>query len=161
MKEILLALASGHGARHDGARKSWAVSLAPAQNARVPLPRMIVYDSDLKALAKIIGEQLGLEIKLSDGLLHIGNMVLPRTVEQVSDLPLDNGIRALQNGCTKLEKLRIHLRSGGLTDMQDLQIPPSLLAYYLVADRRKDFPDSVTPIYSYIDSETDSELALG
>nr|GEU71837.1 hypothetical protein [Tanacetum cinerariifolium] len=202
-------------------------------------------------------------------------MVLPRTVEQVRDLPLDNGIRALQNGCTKLEKLRIHLRSGGLTDVglghigkysqnlrylflgfcgesdaelskgcQKLQmleingcvfselamagfminvtslrhlwiedyhafkngidittmshalenghdvmemallywnmelithdkyfpdvpghssqkIPPSLLAYYSLADRRKDFPDSVIPIYSYIYSETDSELALG
>nr|GEW69182.1 hypothetical protein [Tanacetum cinerariifolium] len=41
------------------------------------------------------------------------------------------------------------------------KIPPSLLAYYLLGDRRKDFPDSVIPIYSSIDSETDPELALG
>ncbi|GKC76818.1 coronatine-insensitive protein 1-like protein, partial [Tanacetum coccineum] len=32
-------------------------------------------------------------------------------------LPLDNGIRALLNGCTKLEKLSIHLLPGGLTDL--------------------------------------------
>ncbi|GJS81266.1 coronatine-insensitive protein 1-like protein [Tanacetum coccineum] len=43
-------------------------------------------------------------------------LILDHKVEPVSDLPLDNGIRALL-GCTKLEKLGIHLRAGGLTDV--------------------------------------------
>ncbi|GJX64730.1 coronatine-insensitive protein 1 [Tanacetum coccineum] len=45
------------------------------------------------------------------GLLH--------KVEEVSEVPLDNGVRALLTGCTKLLKLGIHLRSGmrGLTDV--------------------------------------------
>nr|GEY56914.1 hypothetical protein [Tanacetum cinerariifolium] len=34
-----------------------------------------------------------------------------------TDLPLDNGIRALLMGCTKLEMLHISLYPGGLTDM--------------------------------------------
>ncbi|PWA95932.1 hypothetical protein CTI12_AA044690 [Artemisia annua] len=40
-------------------------------------------------------------------------------VEEVSELPLDNGVRALLTGCTKLVKLAIDLRSGtrGLTDV--------------------------------------------
>ncbi|PWA34900.1 hypothetical protein CTI12_AA614740 [Artemisia annua] len=38
-------------------------------------------------------------------------------VDGIKDLPLDNGIRALLNGCNKLEKLDIRLCSGGLTDI--------------------------------------------
>ncbi|GJX30555.1 coronatine-insensitive protein 1-like protein [Tanacetum coccineum] len=171
-------------------------------------------------------------------------------VEEVSELPLDSGVRALLTGCTKLVKLGIHLRSGtrGLTDvgwgylgkyglnliymnlgfcrdsdagllelskwclkLQKLEIrgcafsqqalatfvlnvtslrylwvhdyqafknghdifamvrpfwkmelikyksnvaaqqqPPSLLAYYSVAEQRKDIPDSVIPLYPYV-----------
>lgn len=177
------------------------------------------------------------------GLLH--------KVEEVSELPLDNGVRALLTGCTKLVKLGIHLRRGtrGLTDvgwgyigkygknliymnlgfcrdsdagllelskwcpkLQKLEIrgcafsqqalatfvlnvtslrylwvhdyqafinghdifamvrpfwkmelikyksnvaaqqrPPSLLAYYSVAEQRKDIPDSVVPLYPYVE----------
>ncbi|GJW23976.1 hypothetical protein Tco_0037787 [Tanacetum coccineum] len=35
----------------------------------------------------------------------------------ITDLPLDNGIRAMLNGCRKLERLDIRLCPGGLTDM--------------------------------------------
>ncbi|PWA98121.1 hypothetical protein CTI12_AA019230 [Artemisia annua] len=38
-------------------------------------------------------------------------------VDGITDLPLDNGIRALLNGCNKLEKLDIRLCPGGLTDI--------------------------------------------
>ncbi|PWA56109.1 hypothetical protein CTI12_AA422170 [Artemisia annua] len=34
-----------------------------------------------------------------------------------TDLPLDNGVRAMLNGCNKLERLDIRLCPGGLTDM--------------------------------------------
>ncbi|GKA10137.1 hypothetical protein Tco_0689570 [Tanacetum coccineum] len=34
-----------------------------------------------------------------------------------TDLPLDNGIRAMLNGCSKLERLDIRLCRGGLTDL--------------------------------------------
>ncbi|PWA83582.1 hypothetical protein CTI12_AA165930 [Artemisia annua] len=172
--------------------------------------------------------------------------------EEVSELPLDNGVRALLTGCTKLVKLGIHLRSGtrGLTDvgwgyigkyglnlvdmdlgfcrdtdagllelskgcpkLQKLEMsgcdfsqqalanfvlnvtslrylwvqdyyafknghdifamvrpfwkmelikyksdvaqqkPPSLLAYYSVAEQRKDIPDNVIPLYPYVQFE--------
>ncbi|PWA56110.1 hypothetical protein CTI12_AA422180 [Artemisia annua] len=35
----------------------------------------------------------------------------------ITDLPLDSGIRALLNGCSKLESLNINLCPGGLTDI--------------------------------------------
>nr|GEY68287.1 RNA-directed DNA polymerase, eukaryota [Tanacetum cinerariifolium] len=67
---------------------------------------MIIYDSDLKGLAKIIGEQLGLEIKLCtrfsrDGLLHIGKYAVnlvefggaPYIVEEFGGAPyIDEGL---------------------------------------------------------------------
>ncbi|PWA53235.1 hypothetical protein CTI12_AA446990 [Artemisia annua] len=174
-------------------------------------------------------------------------------VEEVCELPLDNGVRALLTGCTKLVKLGIDLRSGtrGLTDVgwgnigkygqnvvdmnlgfcrdtdaglqelskgcpklqklkmsgcdfsqqalanfvlnvtslrylwvqdyyafenghdifamvrpfwkmelikyqsnvADQQKPPSLLAYYSVAEQRKDIPDNVIPLYPYVQFE--------
>ncbi|GKB70981.1 nucleosome assembly protein 1,4 [Tanacetum coccineum] len=47
------------------------------------------------------------------GELH---MILVNKIGRI-DLPLDNGIRAMLNGCSKLERLHIRLCRGGLTDM--------------------------------------------
>ncbi|KAK4277872.1 hypothetical protein QN277_015800 [Acacia crassicarpa] len=35
----------------------------------------------------------------------------------ITDLPLDNGVRALLRGCDKLRRFALYLRSGGLTDV--------------------------------------------
>ncbi|GKC75863.1 coronatine-insensitive protein 1-like protein, partial [Tanacetum coccineum] len=159
--------------------------------------------------------------KLSDFYLSLFHKV-----GEVSELPLDKGVRALLSGCTKLVNLGINLRSGtrGLSDVgwgyigkygqnlvdmslgfcrdtdagllelskgcpklqkylwvQDYhafknghdifamvrpfwkmelikyksnvaaqQKPPSLLAYYSVAEQRKDIPDNVIPLYPHV-----------
>ncbi|GKC31874.1 coronatine-insensitive protein 1-like protein [Tanacetum coccineum] len=49
--------------------------------------------------------------------LYDFSLVLRQEGEQLSDLPLDVGVRALLKGCTKLVKLGIHLRTGGITDV--------------------------------------------
>ena len=49
--------------------------------------------------------------------LYDFSLVLRQEGEQLSDLPLDIGVCALLKGCTKLVKLAIHLRTGGLTDV--------------------------------------------
>ncbi|PWA52567.1 hypothetical protein CTI12_AA454130 [Artemisia annua] len=67
----------------------------------------------IKDVRNVVLEFIGTSLK---NLLDFG-MVLHNKEEYVSDLPLDNGIRALLKGCTKLEKLSIHLRLGGLTDL--------------------------------------------
>ncbi|KAL6123607.1 hypothetical protein ACLB2K_076128 [Fragaria x ananassa] len=43
-------------------------------------------------------------------------LVLLDREEIVSDLPLDNGVRALLRGCQKLRRFALYLRPGGLTD---------------------------------------------
>eukprot|EP01018_Ginkgo_biloba_P012305 Gb_07237 [translate_table: standard] len=43
-------------------------------------------------------------------------LVLLDKQEQVTDLPLDNGVRALLRGCQKLNRFACYLRPGGLTD---------------------------------------------
>nr|AHY19994.1 coronatine-insensitive protein 1 [Gladiolus hybrid cultivar] len=44
-------------------------------------------------------------------------LVLLERQERISELPLDNGVRALLQGCTKLRRFALYLRPGGLTDV--------------------------------------------
>lgn len=44
-------------------------------------------------------------------------LVLLDREERITDLPLDNGVRALLSGCTKLQRFALYLRQGGLTDV--------------------------------------------
>ena len=43
-------------------------------------------------------------------------LVLLDREETITDLPLDNGVRALLRGCDKLRRFALYLRPGGLTD---------------------------------------------
>ncbi|XP_020571198.1 coronatine-insensitive protein homolog 1b [Phalaenopsis equestris] len=43
-------------------------------------------------------------------------LVLLEREERITELPLDNGVRALLRGCTKLRRFALYLRPGGLTD---------------------------------------------
>ncbi|VVA12590.1 PREDICTED: coronatine-insensitive [Prunus dulcis] len=44
-------------------------------------------------------------------------LVLLDREETITDLPLDNGVRALLRGCDKLRRFALYLRAGGLTDL--------------------------------------------
>ncbi|XVF40742.1 hypothetical protein PTKIN_Ptkin01aG0139300 [Pterospermum kingtungense] len=44
-------------------------------------------------------------------------LVLLDQVERITELPLDNGVRALLRGCEKLKRFALYLRPGGLTDV--------------------------------------------
>ncbi|WVZ68135.1 hypothetical protein U9M48_017116 [Paspalum notatum var. saurae] len=44
-------------------------------------------------------------------------LVLLDKQNQITDLPLDNGVRALLRNCTKLRRFAIYLRPGGLSDV--------------------------------------------
>ncbi|PKU68880.1 coronatine-insensitive protein homolog 1a-like [Dendrobium catenatum] len=44
-------------------------------------------------------------------------LVLLEREEIITELPLDNGVRALLRGCTKLRRFALYLRPGGLTDI--------------------------------------------
>lgn len=44
-------------------------------------------------------------------------LVLLEREERITDLPLDNGVRALLRGCDKLRRFALYLRPGGLTDV--------------------------------------------
>ncbi|KAJ4819624.1 Coronatine-insensitive protein 1 [Rhynchospora pubera] len=44
-------------------------------------------------------------------------IVLLDSEENITDLPLDNGVRALLRGCTKLGRFAFYLRPGGLSDV--------------------------------------------
>lgn len=58
-------------------------------------------------------EYIGTHLKnLSDFRL-----VLLDREETIADLPLDNGVRALLQGCHKLRRFALYLRPGGLTDV--------------------------------------------
>ncbi|PWA35789.1 hypothetical protein CTI12_AA606180 [Artemisia annua] len=57
-------------------------------------------------------ECIGTHLKnLGDLFLILGKQ------DGITDLPLDNGVRGMLNGCNKLERLDIRLCPGGLTDM--------------------------------------------
>ncbi|KAF9674638.1 hypothetical protein SADUNF_Sadunf10G0147700 [Salix dunnii] len=44
-------------------------------------------------------------------------LVLLEQEDMITDLPLDNGVRALLRGCEKLQRFGLYLRPGGLTDV--------------------------------------------
>ncbi|XP_043699304.1 coronatine-insensitive protein 1-like [Telopea speciosissima] len=44
-------------------------------------------------------------------------LVLLEHAERITDLPLDNGVRALLRGCEKLRRFALYLRAGGLTNV--------------------------------------------
>lgn len=73
------------------------------------LEYLAVYVSDISnASLEHIGTHLK---KLCDFRL-----VLLDREEKITDLPLDNGVRALLRGCEKLKRFALYLRRGGLTD---------------------------------------------
>ncbi|KVI08271.1 coronatine-insensitive protein 1-like isoform X1 [Cynara cardunculus var. scolymus] len=49
--------------------------------------------------------------------LYDFRMILLDKEERITELPLDNGVQALLCGCSRLERLGIYLRPGGLTDV--------------------------------------------
>ncbi|XBI30192.1 hypothetical protein VPH35_053993 [Triticum aestivum] len=49
--------------------------------------------------------------------LYDFRLVLLDRQKQVTDLPLDNGVRALLRSCTKLRRFALYLRPGGLSDI--------------------------------------------
>ncbi|KAI7757198.1 hypothetical protein M8C21_017196, partial [Ambrosia artemisiifolia] len=49
--------------------------------------------------------------------LYDFRMILLDKEERITELPLDNGVRALLSGCDKLQRLGVYLRPGGLTDV--------------------------------------------
>ncbi|KAL9226652.1 hypothetical protein vseg_002439 [Gypsophila vaccaria] len=62
----------------------------------------------------------------NEALTHIGEnlkslndfrLVLLDIEETITDLPLDNGVRALLQGCQNLRRFALYLRQGGLTDL--------------------------------------------
>ncbi|XP_071705655.1 coronatine-insensitive protein 1-like [Rutidosis leptorrhynchoides] len=74
------------------------------------LEYIAVYVSDITNAAL---ESMGSNLKnLCDFRL-----VLLDKEEVITDLPLDNGIRSLLSGCTKLRRFALYLRPGGLTDV--------------------------------------------
>ncbi|KAL2333333.1 hypothetical protein Fmac_014546 [Flemingia macrophylla] len=74
------------------------------------LEYMAVYVSDITNASL---EHIGTHLKnLSDFRL-----VLLDHEEKITDLPLDNGVRALLRGCDKLKRFALYLRRGGLTDV--------------------------------------------
>ncbi|TMW92057.1 hypothetical protein EJD97_013554 [Solanum chilense] len=74
------------------------------------LEYMAVYVSDITNEAlEVIGTYLK---NLSDFRL-----VLLDREERITDLPLDNGVRALLRGCHNLRRFALYVRPGGLTDV--------------------------------------------
>ncbi|XP_041000467.1 coronatine-insensitive protein 1-like [Juglans microcarpa x Juglans regia] len=74
------------------------------------LEYMAVYVSDItNASLEYIGTY-------SKNLCDFRLVLLDRE-ERITDLPLDNGVRALLRGCEKLRRFALYLRPGGLTDV--------------------------------------------
>ncbi|XP_054798126.1 coronatine-insensitive protein 1-like [Prosopis cineraria] len=89
----------------------------------------VVSQRGLIALSQGCPELEYLAVYVSDitnaSLEHIGThmknltdfrLVLLDREATITDLPLDNGVRALLRGCDKLRRFALYLRSGGLTD---------------------------------------------
>ncbi|KAK1409326.1 hypothetical protein QVD17_35852 [Tagetes erecta] len=69
-----------------------------------------VYVTDITNAAL---ESIGMNLKN----LNDFRLVLLDKEENITDLPLDNGIRSLLSGCNKLRRFALYLRPGGLTDV--------------------------------------------
>ncbi|RDX96432.1 Coronatine-insensitive protein 1, partial [Mucuna pruriens] len=74
------------------------------------LEYMAVYVSDITNASL---EHIGTHLK---NLCDFRLVLLDRE-ERITDLPLDNGVRALLRGCDKLRRFALYLRPGGLTDV--------------------------------------------
>ncbi|CAI8586262.1 unnamed protein product [Vicia faba] len=74
------------------------------------LQYMAVYVSDITNASL---EHIGTHLK---NLCDFRLVLLDRE-ERITDLPLDNGVRALLRGCEKLKRFALYLRPGGLTDV--------------------------------------------
>ncbi|KAG6467537.1 coronatine-insensitive protein homolog 1a-like [Zingiber officinale] len=74
------------------------------------LEYLAVYVSDITNAAL---EALG---TFSKNLCDFRLVLLDRE-KKITDLPLDNGVRSLLRGCTKLKRFALYLRPGGLSDL--------------------------------------------
>ncbi|XP_047174308.1 coronatine-insensitive protein 1-like [Vigna umbellata] len=74
------------------------------------LEYLAVYVSDISNASL---EHIGTHLK---NLCDFRLVLLDRE-EKITDLPLDNGVRALLRGCDKLRRFALYLRPGGLTDV--------------------------------------------
>ncbi|CAL0315749.1 unnamed protein product [Lupinus luteus] len=74
------------------------------------LEYMAVYVSDITNACL---EHIGTHLK---NLCDFRFVLLDRE-ERITDLPLDNGVKALLRGCNKLRRFALYLRPGGLTDV--------------------------------------------
>ncbi|KAK8951201.1 Coronatine-insensitive protein 1 [Platanthera zijinensis] len=74
------------------------------------LEYLAIYVSDITNAAL---ESVGIHCKN----LNDFRLVLLEREERITELPLDNGVRALLRGCPKLRRLAIYLRPGGLTNI--------------------------------------------
>lgn len=101
--------ADDHGLDNEGGAVTHAGLMALAHGC-LELEYMAIYVSDItNACLQCLGTYLK---NLSDF-----RMVLLEREETVSDLPLDNGVQALLQGCSKLKRFALYLRQGGLTDV--------------------------------------------
>ncbi|KAJ4849623.1 Coronatine-insensitive protein 1 [Turnera subulata] len=101
--------ADDHGREDEEGIVSQRGLIALAQGC-LELEYLAVYVSDITNAAL---EYMGTYSKN----LNDFRLVLLEHEERITDLPLDNGVRALLTGCTKLERLALYLRQGGLTDI--------------------------------------------
>ncbi|PWA74709.1 hypothetical protein CTI12_AA250010 [Artemisia annua] len=86
------------------------IGLTAIAQGCIELEYIAVYVSDITNTAL---EVMGMHLKnLCDFRL-----VLLDKEEVITDLPLDNGVRALLSGCQKLKRFALYLRPGGLTDV--------------------------------------------
>lgn len=74
------------------------------------LEYLAVYVSDITNEAL---ERIGAHLKN----LNDFRLVLLDNEDTVTDLPLDNGVRALLQGCQKMQRFAFYVRQGGLTDV--------------------------------------------
>ncbi|RWV84697.1 hypothetical protein GW17_00053573, partial [Ensete ventricosum] len=86
------------------------VGLSTLAQGCFELEYLAVYVSDITNAAL---ECLG---TFSKNLCDFRLVLLDRE-ERITDLPLDNGVRALLRGCTKLRRFALYLRPGGLSDV--------------------------------------------
>ncbi|KAF7146931.1 hypothetical protein RHSIM_Rhsim03G0139900 [Rhododendron simsii] len=101
--------ADEQGMEDEGGLVSHRGLIALAQGC-LDLEYVAVYVSDI---TNTCFEYIGTHLKnLSDFRL-----VLLDREETIADLPLDNGVRALLQGCHKLRRFALYLRPGGLTDV--------------------------------------------
>ncbi|KAH7537517.1 coronatine-insensitive protein 1 [Ziziphus jujuba] len=101
--------ADEQGMEDEGGLVSQRGLIALAQGC-LELEYLAVYVSDISNASL---ENIGSYSKnLSDFRL-----VLLDREERITDLPLDNGVRALLRGCEKLRRFALYLRHGGLTDV--------------------------------------------